>query len=88
MYNLQHIEITTMLDARYTVWETNADLEEVRNFYIGDSRDIAESLAVKLYVKFGYRKDYMITVRRGYETEIHGSLFSMETKRLRGECQE
>ncbi len=76
-----------MPDARYTVWETNADLEEIRNFYIGDSRDIAESLAVKLYTKSGYRKDYMITVRSSGEVEIHGSLFSMETKRLRGECQ-
>lgn len=76
-----------MLDARYTVWETNADNEEIRNYYIGDSRDIAESLAVKLFVKSGYRKDMMVTVRRGGETEIHGTLFSEETKRLRGECQ-
>jgi hypothetical protein len=77
-----------MLNARYIVWETNADLEEIRNFYIGDSRDIAETLACRLYLKSGYRKDFMITVRRGGETEIHGTLFSMETKRLRGECQE
>ena len=76
-----------MLDARYTVWETNADNEEIRNYYIGDSRDIAESLAVKLFVKSEYRKDMMITVRRGGETEIHGVLYSEKTKRLRGECQ-
>lgn len=77
-----------MLNKRYTVWETNADLEQIQNFYIGDSCDVAESLAVKLYTKSGYRKDIMITVRNGKEIEIHGSLFSMETKRLRGECQE
>ena len=77
-----------MLDARYTVWETNADLEQVKKFYTGGSRDIAETLAVRLYTKSEYRKDIMIEVRKGCEVEIHGSLFSMETKRLRGECQE
>ena len=88
VYILKHnlLAKVSMLDARYIVWETNADHEEIRNYYIGDSRDIAESLACKLYVKSEYRKDFMITVRRAGETEIHGSLFSEKTKRLRGEC--
>jgi hypothetical protein len=76
-----------MLNTRYTVWATNADLEEVQNFYIGDSCDIAETLACRLFVKSGMQKDFMVTARNGYETEIHASVFSDRTKRLRGECQ-
>lgn len=75
------------MSIRYTVWETNADLEEVLNFYIGDSRDVAETKACRLFVGSGFEKDFMITARNGVETEIHGTLFSDRTKRLRDECQ-
>jgi len=75
------------MSTRYTVWATNADLEEVRNYYIGDSRDIAETLACRLFLASMFEKDFMITARKGTETEIHGTLFSDRTKRLRDECQ-
>jgi len=76
-----------IMSIRYTVWETNADLEEVRNYYIGDNRDVAETLACRLFVKAFCEKDFMITARNGSDTEIHGMLFSDLTKARRNECQ-
>jgi len=89
IYYYIHIYIAEliMLNTRYTVWATNADLEEVQNFYIGDSKDIAETLACRLFLKHEQQKDFMVTARRGLDTEIHGTVFTDRTKRLRGECQ-
>jgi hypothetical protein len=76
-----------MQNVRYTVWETNADIEEVLNYYIGDSYDIAETLAYRLFAEFNNQKDFMITVRRNGEIEVLSTLFTTKTAALRGECQ-
>jgi hypothetical protein len=64
------------------VWQTNRWYEEIRNFYIGESKDIAETLTLKLFNKGNKKKDFMITKRENGVVDIHAYIFSDESKAL------
>lgn len=89
IYNTQdHTEAAMKHRHSYTVWRTSADLDEIQSYYCGESRDVAESLAVRLFVASEYQQDFMVTWRPdSVNTEILGTLFSQRTRALRGECQ-
>ena len=69
----------------YEVFETNADLEEVRNVFQGFHRDMAETA---MYMKFkasGYGKDFVLINRKSQEIEC--CCFTTKTAAIRNECQ-
>ena len=69
----------------YEVFETNADLEEVRVVHQGYVRDIAETKMFLLFRLAGYGRDYMLINRNNQEMEV--ACFTTETIRNRNECQ-
>lgn len=69
----------------YEVFETNADLEQVKVVYQGYDRDMAETKMFLLFRASGYGTDFMLL-----NSEDRGKIevaFSAKTKQLRGECQ-
>lgn len=69
----------------YEVYETNADLEQVKPVFQGYDRDMAETKMFLLWRASGYGKDFMMS-----NSEDRGKIeyvFSAKTKQLRGECQ-
>jgi len=75
------------MNKRYTVYETNADLEPLHSHYSGESQDIAETTMLKLFPQNTATKDFMITSTVGGEVHLHALMLSDRSKRLRGECQ-
>jgi hypothetical protein len=69
----------------YCVSMTTADLEQVAVQCRTVSRDIAESVADKLFAEWEYQQDFMVYDERSQE--VVGLWLSEETKRQRGECQ-
>lgn len=68
----------------YEVYETNADLEQVRVVFQGYDRDMAETRMFHLFRSSGYGKDFMLL-----NSEDRGKIevaFTVKTKALRGEC--
>jgi hypothetical protein len=74
-----------MQDILYEVFETDADLLELKLVHQGFSRDIAESKMVKLFKENYLVLDYMLV--NHYTHEPIALLLSDETIAKRGECQ-
>ena len=74
-----------MLDILYEVFETDADILEGKLVHQGFSRDIAESVMVKLFTASGYEQDYMLVDH--YKQEVLAIVMSARSKSIRGECQ-
>lgn len=69
---------------RYSIIETNADLESVKTIRSGIHRDILDTTMVKSFAESGYSTDFML-----YDSvtqEIVSLLLSNRSKLLRGEC--
>ena len=69
----------------YSVWQTNADLEQVKLVYQGYVRDQAETKMFLLWRASGYGADFMML--NSEDLSKIETAFSTKTKMLRGECQ-
>jgi hypothetical protein len=49
-----------LLDTEYLVYDTNANLDMISVVATSKSKDIAESIAVKMHVASGYTRDLLV----------------------------
>jgi hypothetical protein len=68
----------------YTVYETNADLEQVCLIHSGYWKDIAETIMLNRFADSGLSKDFMLLSHN--DQNFVEVLFSYKTLQLRGEC--
>lgn len=74
-----------MRDVLYKLFETNADLEDVKLIHSGIVLDIAETLLVKHFIDSEHNKDFILY--NYSDNTILGACFSAKTNQLRNECQ-
>ena len=67
----------------FEVFETNADLEQIKLVFSNVSLDLAETVAAKKFIEGGYEIDYMLIKHNG-QWPI-SLLLSNRSSRLRGE---
>lgn len=85
---MRKLERLTAAFDRNTIWEvyeTNADLQQLKLVHQGFDKDMAETKMVHLFNNSGYEQDYMLYNRATQQPMA--LLFSERTKQLRGECQ-
>lgn len=68
----------------YSIFLSNADFECIERVYSHRDRDIVETKAVKLFKESGCRRDFIVL-----DSEYHlvSHVLTIETIRIRGECQ-
>ncbi len=81
-----HYIMSITAQDRFTVYETNADYEPLRSVYNGESLDIAETLAVKVFKQHAFEKDFMVVNMT--KRDVVSVILSERTKRIRGECSQ
>ena len=80
------LKLHAMLLARqYSVFRTNADLEEIQFIGTYNTRDIAESVMMQKFIAQEGVVDYMLVEAKSHE--LICTAFSPRTMILRNECQ-